>query len=222
MVGLRDLLQIYQLSLSYGRNLVVCLKCLLFTEGDFQGYIYTITTPYIQHHYPPATLNASNLICTEADAIIFTEIEGNVIRTLQKPPHSVTFSSFFHFHDSLYQLRLLSRLSPAISLQSISLERGSETEESFSFREGAADEQHASQPLHTKQQQQEVASQKALRLPEDSYLLSLIMFLRHSGRTAQTHCWGFVPTYIWIKKAFDGHTNRKCEISPLLDGVTQA
>lgn len=145
---------------------VVCLKCSLFAEGDIRGYTYTITTPTVNTTIPLATFNTSNLICTKADAIIFTAIEGNVIRTLQKSPHIF----FFHFHDSLYQLSLLSRLSPAISLQSISLGRESETEESLPVSEGAADEQHVSQPVHTKQWQQEAAGQKALRLAEDIYL----------------------------------------------------
>lgn len=44
-------------------------------------------------------LSASNLLCTEADAIIFKEIEGSVISTLQKLFLSLShhFVLFFTF-----------------------------------------------------------------------------------------------------------------------------
>lgn len=133
------------------------------------------------------------------------------------------FFFFFHFHDSLYQLSLVSRLSPAISLQSISPERERQRDRgALSSRWGSCrPSTRISAPAY-----QTVAAggcpPKGLQtswghLP----ISSLIMFLRRSVETTQTHCWAFVPTYIYIKTLWWTHV-AAMKSPPLLAHVAQA
>lgn len=120
-----------------------------------------------------STLNASNLICTEADAIIFKEIEGSVIRTFQNVStffhllfsslHFFIFFFFLHFHNSLCQLSLLSRLSPAISLQPISLERERQRRALQSARELQTNNMHLSLCIPNSDSRRLLAKRNSLR-----------------------------------------------------------
>lgn len=108
---------------------------------------------------------------------------------------------FSRFHDSVHPLILPSRLSPTISLQSISLERERvRNRNAFqSVRELQTNNMHLSPWIPNSDSRRLLA-----KGPQTSWghlpLSSLIMFLRHSMETAETHYWAFVLTYIYIKK----------------------
>lgn len=129
-------------------HLVVSLKSFLVTSGELRWYTNTITIPTVGYdptpigpppphtHYPPHLQSHMH----RGRCNYFLRDRG---KCHQDSPKSLSILSplFFHFHDLLYQLSLLSRLSPAISLQSISLER---ERERLSVSEGATEEQHSS------------------------------------------------------------------------------
>lgn len=78
---------------------------------------------------PTITLSLTSLICSESNGVIFyrdgAKCHQHCARAFTSC-HLLSLSRFpLRFSDSLHQLRLLSRLSSAISLQSISLERDS-------------------------------------------------------------------------------------------------
>lgn len=96
-------------------------------------------------------------------------------------------------------------MSQTILLKPISLERVGLRRASQSVRELQTNNMHLSLCIPNSDCRR-LPAKKVQRLAEESYLPSLIMFVRHSVETALTQGWAFVPTCIYGKTACDRNT----------------
>lgn len=145
-----------------------------------------------------------------ADAIIFKEMRSVII--FQKQLHIYILTPSLPFVHIFFFPRLpfinyvcTQKLSPAILLKPISLERVGLRRAPQSARELQTNNMHLGLCIPNSDCRRLLAK-KVHRLAEESYLPSLIMFVRHSAETALTWGWAFVPTCIYGKTACDRNT----------------